>query len=279
MTATEPRPRHERTSPVTGRQSIGLFAAVAHVLRHQWMRVRRVWWSAIINGLAQPTLFLLAIGGGIGTQIDDAELARLGTGSYLAWIGPGILAVNAMQISAQEAMWPTMGLLKWQGSYRAILHTPLEVGQLGVAHLTFIAARAVVSATCFLAVLLVAGVAESWWVLGVPVVAALIAFVFAGPIVALSAWLDMDHVFPALQRLIVFPLFIFSGPFFPVDEMPTAVAAVARATPSWHGVQLARDLTAGRLDGDTLGHLVLLAGLAMIGIWLTRLSFVRNVRP
>ena len=197
----------------------------------------------------------------------------------MAWIGPGILAVNAMQIAANESMWPTMGLLRWQGTYRAVLHSPLTVGQLGVAHLVWIAVRAVLSATCFLAVLVLAGVTESWWALGVPAVAALIALVHAGPIVALTAWIERDHVFPAILRLVVFPLFIFSGAFFPVDEMPAPVAAAARVTPTWHGVQAARHLTNGRTDADTLGHLALLVVLAAFGTWLARRSFVRNVRP
>lgn len=257
----------------------GATDAMRQVLRHNITRMRRVWWSPIVSGLAQPTLFLLAIGAGIGSQIDDTELARLGADSYLAWIGPGILAVTAMEICAREAMWPTMGMLKWHGSYRAVLHTPMSVGGLAMGHLAFIALRAVIAATCFLAVLVVAGVTASWWAMLTPAVAILIGLVHAGPIVAFTATLDHDHYFPALARVVIFPLFIFSGSFFPVDEMPAALAAFARWTPSWHGVEATRDLVSGRVETQTVGHLTVLVALSLVGIGLARRSFVRNVRP
>ncbi len=253
--------------------------ATGTVIWHQLLRTRRTWWSVIVSGIVQPTMFLLAIGAGIGSQIDDVELARLGADSYFAWIGPGILAVSAMQVASTEALWPTMGMLRWQGTYRAVLRSPIGVGTLGVAHALWLSVRAVVTATCFLVVLALAGVATSPWALALPLLGGLIGLAHGAPIAAYTASLENESSFSILSRVVIFPLFIFSGAFFPVDEMPSAFAIGARCTPTWHGVQAARHLTTGNLSAHTAGHVGLLAVLALVGTLLVHRSFRRNVDP
>ena len=252
-------------------------ASIRHLFTHQLRRTRQVWWSSVIAGLASPTLFLFAIGAGLGSQIDDAELAELGTDTYLAFIGPGVLAVTAMQIAATEAMWPTMALLKWSGIYQAILATPITSSELAVAHVLWIGFRGMVASVCFLAVLAVAGALSSWWTLALPLVATLIAWVHAAPLVGLTGRLDQENVFALIQRVVVFPLFIFSGAFFPVDDMPAGAAAFARVTPSWHGVELCRHLASGELQWHDWGHLGYLVVLSGAGIVFAQRSFRKEL--
>ena len=164
LTAAKPIP-HWRAS----------LASIVHLFGHQLRRTRAVWWSTVSVGLVTPTLFLFAIGAGLGSQIDDAEVAELGADSYLAFIGPGILAVTAMQVAATEGMWPTMSMLKWGGVYQAILATPITAGELAVAHVLWIGFRGGVVATLFLLVLAIAGAVSSWWALLIPLVAVVIA--------------------------------------------------------------------------------------------------------
>jgi len=252
---------------------------IRHLFRHQLTLTRRVWWTVIVAGIMNPTLFLLGIGVGIGTQIADTELVRLGASSYLEWIGPGVLAVSAMEIGAREAMWPTEGLIKRAGSYKAIMRTPIPASTMAVAHTTWIGFRSLVSAVCFLGVLAVARVPESWWALAIPLIAMLVAVVHGGPLVALNAWLTAESVFPAIQRVILFPLFLFSGAFFPIEDMPAAFTAVARILPSRHAVEACRDLATGSVGAGTVGHLGLLAALAIPAVLLARRSFARNLKP
>lgn len=252
-------------------------ASIRHLFGHQLRRTRRVWWSTVITGLASPTLFLFAIGAGLGSQIDDAELVDLGTDSYLAFIGPGVLIVSAMQVAATEGMWPTMALLKWGGVYQAILATPITSSELAIAHVLWIGFRGTLTATCFLAVLAAAGAISSWWALLIPFVAALIAWVHAAPLVALSATLDHDHMFPMISRVVVFPLFLFSGAFFPVDDMPAGAAAVARVIPTWHGVETARHLASGSIGWVDGGHVGYLAALAAVGFVLAQRKFSKQL--
>lgn len=249
----------------------------AALFRHQFRRTRQAWLSSIAAGLATPTLSLFALGIGVGSQIDDAELANLGVSSYLNYIGPGLLIVTAMQIASNESMWPTMGLLRWQGVYQGVLASPITSTELGTAHVLWIAFRGMVAATCFLIVLALAGALGSWLALLLPPAALLIAWVHSAPLVAITVGLKQENIFAMLNRVVLFPLYLFSGAFFPVDEMPRAVAALARVTPTWHGVELGRHLATGDLTAIDALHVGYLGGLAVLGLIFVRYQFRKHL--
>lgn len=259
-----------------GARGFGL-ASVGALFQHQLRRTRRSWIAALAAGLATPTLFLLAIGGGLGSQIDDAELTRLGVDSYMDYVGPGVLIVTAMQIAATEGMWPTMGLLRWEGVYKAILATPISSRELGVSHVLWIGFRGMVTATCFFIVLSIAGVISSWWGICVIGVALLVAWAHAAPMVALTVGLKQENLFPMISRVIIFPLFLFSGAFFPVDDMPRGIAAFAKITPSWHGVEAARHFASGQLSDADAMHVGYVSVLALLGFLAVRRQFPRHL--
>lgn len=109
--------------------------------------------------------------------------------------------------------------------------------------------------------------------MAIPLVAVLIAWVHAAPLVGLTVQLKTENIFAMISRVVLFPLFLFSGAFFPVDDMPRGVAAAARATPSWHGVEVARHLARGELALNDLGHAGYLAVLAFVGVVFAQRQF------
>ena len=259
MTATPAREGLAQPTAQTPQFRTTRWAAMSAVFLHQLHRTRRAWGSSLAAGLASPTLFLFAIGAGLGSQIDDVELAALGVDSYLDYIGPGVLIVTAMQVAATESLWATMGMLRWGGVYQAVLATPITSAELGVAHVIWLGFRALVAGGSFLLVLAVAGTIASWFGVLIALVAVLVAWSHAAPLVALTVGLKQENVYPMISRVVIFPLFLFSGAFFPVEDMPRAVGAFAKITPSWHGVELARHLALGgpgRVDIIHSGYLV-----------------------
>ena len=277
MTATSPKVAHTRVRAVVNRPRVSLFSVIGAVLLHQLRRTRRAWGSSLAAGLASPTLFLFAIGAGLGSQIDDAELATLGVDSYLDYIGPGVLVVTAMQLAANESMWPTMGLLRWEGVYRAVMATPISSAELGVAHVVWLGFRGFIAAASFLLVLAIAGAVSSWFGILVVVVAVLVAWAHAAPLVAFTVGLQEENVFPMISRVVIFPLFLFSGAFFPVDDMPRVVGAFAKITPSWHGVDLSRHLATGDLGRVDLFHVGYLLAICAVGFYLVQRQFRKHM--
>lgn len=246
-----------------------------HFFEHQLRRYRSTWRGTVVSGVANPLVFLLALGVGLGSLIDAEGRGDLGAATtYLEFVGPGLLAAAAMQAGAAESLWPTLGALKWEGTYKAVLATPLTAAELATGHLAWIGFRVAVGATLFTTVLALFGIPRSpWVVLAVPA-AVLTALAFAAPLSAFSARQETDETFPMINRVGIIPLFLFSGAFFPVEQLPAVASAVARVTPLWHGVTLCRDLALGSATvASAVAHVAYLAVFVALGWWWAVRSF------
>jgi lipooligosaccharide transport system permease protein len=105
-------------------------------------------------------------------------------------------------------------------------------------------------------------------VLAVPA-AVLCTTAFTAPLAAYAATRESDISFPLIMRLGIQPLFLFSGTFFPVSQLPDAFEPVAWLSPLWHGVELARSATTGSVDAlAAAGHVVALVAVIAAGAWL-----------
>ena len=92
----------------------------------------------------------------------------------------------------------------------------------------------------------------------------------AAAFIAFSVRVHNESAFGLMYRLGIFPLFLFSGAFFPVSNLPDAIEWVAKISPLWHAVQAGRHLALGAGDGSaTWGHLAVLVVLAVAGYVLT----------
>jgi lipooligosaccharide transport system permease protein len=133
-----------------------------------------------------------------------------------------------------------MGKISWRRNYEAILATPMEVHHLLIGELGWIGFRLTTMATVFMVVLTLFGIPRSPLALLAIPAAVLTGIAFSAPIIAFAATRHNDSGFAALFRFVINPLFLFSGTFFPVSQLPDAVEWVAAATPLYHGVALVR---------------------------------------
>ena len=221
----------------------------------------RYWRTTLLSGTLMPLMFLGAMGVGLGGLVDDNQGTVEGV-EYLAFVAPGILAATALQAAAGNSLWPVMGGMKWMRTFHAAAATPVSPGQVYGGYLAWSVARIVVNATLFVAVAaLLGGVPSAWGVLAIPA-AALGGLAFAAPLTAFSAGAESDVTFPIVMRIAVMPMFLFSGTFFPVDQLPGWLQPVAWLTPLWHAVELCRGATTGSISlGAALGHLAVLAAV------------------
>lgn len=237
----------------------------AAVTAWQARAFRRTWYATITTAFLNPIFFLLSVGVLLGGLVDRGS-GNLGGLSYLEFVAPGLLAANAMQIGANQSTYPVLAGIRWLRTYDAVVSTPVRVGELVVGTLVWTAVRVAVSATLFAGVAAVAGAFESALaVLAVPA-ALLCGMAFAAPITAFCANLEYDSAIAALNRFVIIPMFLFSGTFFPVSQLPGWLEPVAWLTPLWHGATLCRDLAAGR--GSVLadlGHTAFLLAFVVAG--------------
>jgi lipooligosaccharide transport system permease protein len=216
---------------------------------------RATWRGTITVAFLNPLFFLLSIGVLLGAVIDEGS-ADLGGLSYLEFVAPGLLAATAMQIGTNEGSFPVMAGLRWVRTYHGVVATPVRVGELYTGLVGWVALRLLVSAAIFTAVAAAIGAFRSPFAVLAPAAALLCGLAFAAPLAALAASLSEDSgaVLTGIFRFVILPLFLFSGTFFPVSQLPDWLEPVAWATPLWHGVTLCRDLATGELALSALGH-------------------------
>ena len=201
----------------------------------------RMWRSSVISSFVAPLFYVVAMGVLLGGFIEGDPDQLEGATSYLAFVVPGLIAAHSMQTAVGETTYPVMGMIKWQRIYDSMLATPLRVPDVVAAHLGFVAVRLVMTCGVYTLVLLPFGVFETWWGPILAFVAqVLVGMVFGVWVYGVSARLKSEEGFGLIFRLGVFPLFLFSGAFFPVSNLGEVGAWLARITPLWHGVNLSR---------------------------------------
>lgn len=237
----------------------------------------KTWRASLATSFLFPILYLTAMGIGLGSLV-DRHSHGVDHVTYLVFLAPALLAATTMQIAANESTYPVMAAIKWIKTYFAMLATPLAVKDVLHGTLAWVATRLTMVSVIFLIVVAIFGAARSpLAILALPA-AVLSGMAFSTPIAAFSARCENDAWFSAVYRFGVIPLFLFSGTFFPITQLPEALRIVAYATPLYHGVTLCRELCLGNVDWALVPvHVAYLAGLTGIGYLLSRRSFQRRL--
>jgi lipooligosaccharide transport system permease protein len=245
--------------------------------RYWGYQYRRTWRSSIVTSFLIPVLYLAAMGVALGSLINKHSHGVNGV-TYVAFLAPGLLAGTAMQIGTNDATYPVMGAIKWMRTYLAQLAAPLSVYDVLLGHLAWIAARLSIVVTIYLGIMAAFGVVYSPWAVLAWPAAVLTGIAFAAPISAYAATLDKDAPITTLYRFAIIPLFLFSGTFFPISQLPVVLQAIAYVTPLYHGVALCRDLTLGQVHlWADLGHAAFLCACAGIGYAAGRRTFAKRL--
>ena len=200
---------------------------------------RRTWRGSIITAFISPLLFLGAMGYGLGTLVDSGSAADLGV-PYVEFIAPALLAASTAQTGANEGSWPVMAGIKWVKTYEAALATPIGISDLALGIQSWLAIRLFLTAFVFVIAAALTGALDLLGGLAAIPVAILTGWALAAPIAAYTATLQDEIRLVSIYRFGIVPMFLFSGTFFPIEQLPDWLETVALFTPLWHGVDLCR---------------------------------------
>ena len=240
---------------------------VVRVVEREARIYRRLWRGDAFSSFLLPALFLGAMGLGLGGLVDERAGDVDGL-PYLVFITPGLLAATTTQMGAIDALWPTMAGFKWMRHFHGMVAGPLTPADIFGGQLAWEAIRTSLQAVVFLVVAALLGGVPSWWAVLAWPASVLVAVAVHAPLAAFAATRDSDQSFFVVVRLVVQPMFLFSGTFFPIDQRPDWLQGLAVATPLVHGVELCRMATTGEIDaGAALGSVVYLVALTGAGAW------------
>ncbi len=234
---------------------------------------RRLWKTELVPPLVEPIVFILAIGLGLGAYVN-----LQGNQDYIQFLVPGMFAIFPMFAAIGECLWGAYFRMERQGTYQAIISTPVSVEDLTGGEILWGATRMVIGTTFLLAVIAVFspiyGLYRSPMILLVPFLA------FGAGITFAAATLSYTAVAPSISSLNYFftlfitPAFWFGGAFFPPDKLPRAMRIIAWFIPTTHVVNVYRGLVDGTPHWSHLGDL---AWLIVVGLAFSFLA-VRNMR-
>lgn len=240
---------------------------------------RRTFRASIFSAFINPALFLVAMGIGLGRLVDSSTSGPSLGLPYLTFLAPGLLVATAMQVGAGDASFPVMAGIKWRKSYHAILATPITVRDLIVGHLGWVTIRITLVTTIFAMFMVVFGATSVLQAATAVPAAVLTGLVFAALVTGYTARLKDESGLANLFRFGIVPLFLFSGTFFPVEQLPALIRPIAYVTPLWHGVSLARGLALPEVGfvANPLVSLPYLVGLAIVGGYFATRMFRRRL--
>jgi ABC-type polysaccharide/polyol phosphate export permease len=211
-----------------------------------WLKLySRTWRGTIVISVANPLLFLLGVGVGIGHLVDNGNPTALGGVSYSDFFAPGLLAASAMQTGFVESGGRVAQAAGWTGSYRGAATTPLEPEEIMSGHMLFVLFRLATSSAAFLLVMMLFDLTTGGWALATWPAAVLTGAAFAAPLAAWTVTVRTLTKINALFRFGFMPMYMFSGTFFALDQLPRGVRLVASVLPLSQGVALCRELSLG----------------------------------
>ncbi len=203
----------------------------------------------ILFNFFEPVFYLTAMGWGLGSFVGDINGL-----SYIQYIAPGMIASSAMWTSSAECTYESFVRMHFQKIYHAIVATPVNLKEVVVGDMLTGVFRSVLYGSVILLVIFSLGLVPSPWALFVPLVLILCGFVFAEMGMIWTGIVPHIDSFSYFFTLVVTPMFLFSGVFFPIEALPGFVSTVAWFLPLYHVVVLLRSLVLGLVSPFLLVH-------------------------
>jgi lipooligosaccharide transport system permease protein len=210
------------------------------VLQRHLAVYRKTWKVSMSLNFIEPLLYLSALGLGLGAYVQPIEGMP-----YLGYLAPGLIASSAMFATSYECTYGTFIRMDFQKTFHAIIATPASIDDVIMGEVLFGTFKSLLYGSTILLVVFGLKLVSSPWVLLIPVVLALSGLFFAVLAMTWTGLVPNINSFNYFFSLIITPLFLFSGVFFPLTGMPALMQQVAWFSPLYHVVKLTRGLAAG----------------------------------
>ena len=231
-----------------------------------WRRNVLVWRKllgpSLLIHFGEPFLYLVGLGYGLGLFI--GEMAGL---PYLTFLASGIVASSAMNTATFEGMYSVYTRMVPQKTYDSMLATPIDVDDIVAGEMIWCATKSTVNATAILTVAALLGAVDQWTAIVAIPIAFLIGLCFAGPAILMVSISTGYEFFSYYFTLVITPMFMLCGVFFPTRTLPEIVQNIVQLLPLTHAVQLVRPLIVGQPSTDVVLHVGVLLLYALVSYY------------
>ena len=239
------------------------------VYRHQWI--------IIVSGAFEPIFYLVGLGLGLGAIIETVPLADGRSVPYAAYVAPALVATAAMNGAVFETIFNVFFKLNYNKTYDGVLATPMGITEIAIGEMMWALLRALLYAVAMFVIMFVTGLILSPWGLLMVPAALLVAAAFAAAGLAGTSYLRTVNDFDVPMGLVVMPMFLFSGTFFPVDIYPEPIQWLMQINPLYHSISLIRGLSIGLVGPTQLWDFAFLVGFFAICMWIAMRQMERKL--
>jgi lipooligosaccharide transport system permease protein len=245
-----------------------------------WRRNLLVWRKlaipSLLGNFADPLIMMLGLGYGLGALIPEVDGVR-----YASWLAAGTVCFSTMNSATFEALYSAFSRMQVQRTWDAILNAPITLDDVVLAELLWAASKSLLSGLAILLVVLALGLVQSplqspqllWLLLVIP----LIGLCFAALALMITALARSYDFFMYYFTLVITPMSMLSGVFFPVSQLPQALQSLALLMPMYHATQLVRPLMLAEWPQQGLLHVTVLLGCAVFGLYGASVLFRRRL--
>ena len=233
---------------------------------HVWRRNRLVWRKlaipSMLGNLADPMLYMLGLGYGLG-----AMLPQVGGTSYITFLAAGTVCSSTMMSATFESMYSSFSRMHVQRTWDAIMNAPIVLDDVVFGEAVWAASKAFLSGTAVFVVAAALGLVASPIALWVLPLVFLTGLVFAGLGLIMTSLSPSYDFFMYYFTLVITPMMLACGVFFPLERLPAWLQAVTHALPLTHAVALARPLMNGGVPAGVAVHVAVLVAYAVVAIY------------
>jgi lipooligosaccharide transport system permease protein len=252
-----------------GKLGAGVYSGRSRVvLERGYFALKSSTWAVVASGFVEPLIYLVAFGYGIGQFIDGVVDGNGNPISYAQFIAPALLATSAMNGAIYDSTWNVFFKMHFGRIYNGMLSTSLGTLDVALGEISWALLRGLAYAIGFMAIVTPMGLVPSWWgLLAIPA-SVLVAFGFAAVGMGITSYLKHRQQMQYIQ-LVMLPMFLFSGTFFPLTIYPEPIQWLIQALPLWQAIELIRGLTLGILNLAMLGHVLYFVVMIIGGLYFT----------
>jgi lipooligosaccharide transport system permease protein len=242
------------------------------IWRRHFMVWRKVAVPSILGHLADPVIYLLGLGYGLGSLMPN-----LGGTSYMVFLAAGTVCYSTMNSASFEALYSGFARMHEQRTWDAILNTPVTLDDVVMSEILWAATKSLMSGLAVLSVIGLLGLSHSWMSLWMIPLALLVGLCFAGLGLVMTALAPSYDFFMYYFTLVITPMMMLCGVFFPVTQLPPLWQMVSAMLPLSHAVELARPLMTGSAPPQALMHISVLLIYSVSGFYVALVLFRRRL--
>jgi lipooligosaccharide transport system permease protein len=232
-----------------------------------WKRNFLVWRKlaipSMLGNLADPMLYMLGLGFGLGSLLPEVNGVP-----YITFLAAGTVCYSTMNSATFEALYSAFSRLHVQKTWDAILNTPMSLDDIVLAEALWAASKSLLSGMAILVIIWVLGLSHSPLTLWIIPLTVLIGLTFGSLGLVMTALAPSYDFFLYYFTLVITPMVLLCGVFFPVAQLPPLLQNVSAALPLPHAIDLVRPLVTGRTPRWAWLHVVILAAYAGGGFYL-----------